>query len=32
MENPQFEEALANGRLEVCGSFDADIDVGNLLV
>jgi len=32
MENSKFVEALANRRLQVCGSFDVDIDVANLLV
>jgi len=32
MEESEFVEALANRRLKVCGSFDANIDVANLLV
>jgi hypothetical protein len=32
MENSDFVEVLANRRLSACGSFDADVDVANLLV
>ena len=32
VEGSRSVEALASRRLEVCGSFDADIDVANLLV
>jgi len=32
MENSEFVEALASTRLKVCGSFDADVEVANLLV
>jgi len=32
MENSEFVVALAIRRLEVCGSFDANVDVANLLV
>jgi hypothetical protein len=32
MANSEFVEALANGSLEVRGSFDANIDIANLLV
>jgi len=32
MVNSEFVEALANRTLSVWGSFDVNIDVGNLLV
>jgi len=32
MEYSEFVEALANGRLEVCGSFDGNSAIAKLLV
>jgi hypothetical protein len=32
IEGSRSVEALATRRLKVCGSFDADVDVANLLV
>jgi hypothetical protein len=30
--NSEFVETVANRRFEICKSFDADIDITNLLV
>ena len=32
VEDSRSMEALAGRRLKVCGSFDTDVDVANLLV